>query len=122
MTSPVNADHVTRVAREVLGNEGRTMNANAEDRMCRSFFGAPAAVIATLWNRLQPLDSNAKLKHLLWSLVFLFVYSMEEVHCRIVGWPNAKTYRKWTWYMLEKIAALKDEVISLNNHFQGYDG
>jgi hypothetical protein len=75
------ADVVT-VAKEVLGLEGRKMNAKAEDSKFQSFFGAPASVIAKLWDMIQPLDdSAAQLKHLLWVLVFLFVYSTEEVHC-----------------------------------------
>lgn len=66
-------------------------------------------------------DSAADLTHLLWALVFLKVYSTEEVHCRIVGWPSPKTFRKWSWYFVGKIAELKDEVIILDKRFEGFD-
>lgn len=46
----------------------------------------------------------------------------EGVHCRIVGWPDPKTYRKWVWYFIEKIDGLKDSVIRLGNRFRNWDG
>ena len=59
-----------------------------------SFFGCNVAVITELWNRIEPIvDQEIKPKHLLWGLVFLKVCSAEEAHCRIVGWPSAKTFR-----------------------------
>lgn len=128
MAAVTDAKTVMNVARDVLGiPRDKKVSEKVEDRRVRSFFGAPAPVIAELWNRIQPLIDEqsrkaAMLKHLLWALVFIFVYSTEEVHCRIVGWPDPKTYRKWSWYMLRKIAALKDDVICLNNRFLQYDG
>jgi hypothetical protein len=68
------------------------------------------------------LEAAAEPKHLLWSLVFIKVYSTEEVHCSIVGWPDPKTFRKWSWYFLEKTACLAPEIINLENRFRKYDG
>ena len=56
---------------------------------------------------------------MLWALVHLKVYSTVEIHCSIVGWPSAKTYSKWSWYFVKRIAELKDEIISLDNRFDG---
>ena len=104
-----------------------TRNAEALDSTFRGFFGASISVITHIWNRLQPFidDEHAASshhpRHLLWSLVFLKIYSTEEVHCRIVGWPAPKTFRKWSWYFVGKIAQLKDEVILLDKRFDGYD-
>jgi hypothetical protein len=52
-------------------------------------------------------DPNAKRKHLLWALVFLKVYATsEEVHCAIVGWSHVQTFRKYSWYFVEKIYSI----------------
>ena len=82
-------------------------------------FGAPSDVVADIWNRIEPMleDDDAHPKHLLWAFVFLKVYSTEEIHCSIVGWPSTRTFRKWSWYFVEKIADLKDDVIRLENRF-----
>lgn len=115
---------MTQVARETLGiadNKKRVLG--AEDKTFRGFFGAPIAVIANIWNRIEPnLEDAAKPKHLLWSLVFLKIYATEDVHCRIVGWPDRNTFRKWQWYFVEKIAELKEEIILLDNRFADYPG
>eukprot|EP00536_Pseudo-nitzschia_multiseries_P018733 jgi/Psemu1/57068/gm1.57068_g len=44
---------------------------------------------------------------LLWALVFLKVYSTEEVHCAIVDWPNPRTFCEKAWHVIEAIADLK---------------
>ena len=84
------------VARGVLGMSVREKK--TDDECFRGFFGAPIAVIVTLWNLLLPNlgdENGAMPKHLLWAMVFLKVYSTTFVHCRIVNWPDPKTFRKW---------------------------
>lgn len=98
-------------------------NETTMDRKTRGFFGAPCVVIEDLWHRMQPLDDPAGQRiHLLWALVFLKVYSTEDVHCRLVGIKDPKTFRKWSWYMLSKIAGLKGSVIDFDKRFDGWDG
>ena len=78
--------------------------------------------MAHLWNRIIAHDqseTSGNPKHLLWALVFLKVYSTEEIHCSIVGWPSAKLFSKWSWYFVQRILELKDEKISLENCFDG---
>jgi hypothetical protein len=41
----------------------------------------------------------------------------EEVHCPIVDWPTAKTFRQKSWHIIECIADLKYSVINLDNQF-----
>ena len=120
--APLSVAEMTVVVRDVLDMKEKRQQ--LEDETCRSFFGAPVVVIATLWNRLIPLIdmSGSKPKHLLWALVFLKVYSTTMVHCRIVGWPDAKTFRKWSWYFVELIAALKPDVIVLDRRFDNFNG
>jgi hypothetical protein len=94
-----------------------TTEKNARFRSC---FGASSEVVATIWNRIEPTIDEPGLhaKHLLWALVFLKVYSTEDIHCSIFDWPSVRTFRKWSWYIVKKIADLKDEVIRLENRFQ----
>jgi DDE superfamily endonuclease len=129
MTARVlSADGMSNAAREALGMPlNKVFVADKENKVFRGFFGAPVEVVADIWNRILPLihdeyKASAKPKHLLWALVFIKIYSTEEVHCRIVGWPDPKTFRKWSWYFLQKIANMKDDVILLDNRLQGYDG
>jgi len=114
-------------ARDVLGLD-KKMNETLEDETFRSFFGASISIITELWNLLIPTligkvgYKGAEPMHLLWALVHIKVYSTEAVHCRIVGWPDKKTYRKWTWHMLRKISDLKEKVMRLDDRFEGWDG
>ena len=91
-----------------------------KDTLFCSFFGAPSDVVADLWNQIQPADeASANPKHLLWALLFLKVWSSKEVHCCLVGWPSARTFRKWSWCFIGKTAELKNDVIRLERRFKG---
>jgi hypothetical protein len=87
------------------------------------FFGCSIEVATNLWNRIEStLKQRSLPKHLLlWTLSFLKTYGTEEVNCRLMGWPDPKTYREWVWYMLEQICRIKDDVINLDNRFAGTD-
>jgi hypothetical protein len=64
-----------------------------QDRF-KSLFGANSKVITVIWNEIQnQIDKDTFCKHLLYGLLFLKVYSTEEVHCAIVGWPSVKMFR-----------------------------
>lgn len=115
------------VAKETLSiPRDRPYTEKEQDRVMRGFFGVPIPVMTNLWNRLEPtvnFQSGALPKHLLWSLLFLKLYSTEEVHCALVGWPTRKTFRKWSWFFLSQIdSVLYVDVIRLENRFFGYDG
>jgi len=121
----VTAETIEIVAKETLGwSENRKWNTKDKDRRFKACFGASSSIVAELWNRIRArgIESGAKKKHLLWALIHLKVYSSEEIHCSIVGWPSAKTFSKWAWYFVRKIADLKDDVIRLENRFDGLDG
>jgi hypothetical protein len=88
----------------------------------RSVFGAGSAVVADVWNRIEAdgeISKGAEPKHLLWALVLLKVYQSDEVHCALVGWPSVPTFRKWAWYFIERISKLKDDIIKIENRFEG---
>jgi hypothetical protein len=117
------------IAKDVLRWPAQRIWETKKDERFSSCFGTPSTVVAKIWNRILPAvlqdqadgyqANGAQPKHLLWSLVFLKVYSTEAIHCSIVGWPDRNVYRKWCWYFLKKISDLRFEVILLENRFQG---
>jgi hypothetical protein len=60
---------------------------------------------------------KSKPRHLLWTLYFLKVYPREAPGCSAVGGSKGaidpKTFRKWVWLFIERIAELADEVVSI---------
>jgi hypothetical protein len=118
---------MAEVARDVLSlPKSKQYDPKREDKCFLSFFGAPIVVITNVWNRIEGSLDDADWpphpKHLFWAYVFLHVYSTEEVHCHIIGILDPGTFRKWSWYMLKKVAALKDDIIRLDNWFVEWDG
>ena len=96
--------------------------AKDKDMRFKACFGASAEIVADIWNRIKvhgPIASGGEPKHLLWALIHLKVYSTVETHCALVGWPCSRTFAKWSWYFVERIAELKDDLISLDNRFGG---
>ena len=123
----VTKEGIELVAKEVLRwPERRKWNARDKDMRFKACFGASTEIVADIWNRIVargPIEeSGGEPKHLLWALVHLKVYSTVETHCALVGWPSGKTFSKWSWYFVKRIAELKDDLISLDNRFGGLDG
>ena len=122
----MNSESFEIVAIDTLGwPENRKWNTKDKDRRFRACFGASSIVVADLWNKIvaqAPVAEGGQPKHLLWALVHLKVYSTEEIHCSIVGWPSVRTFAKWAWYFVCRIAELKDDVIQLENRFEGLGG
>ena len=108
----------------------RKWKSKDQDKRVRALFGAPLNIIADIWNMIWKKLSNeekkalqddgVEFKHLLYALVFLKIYSTEEAHCSICDWPSGRTFRKWSWYFVSKIAELEIDVIKLKNRFGGY--
>ena len=122
----MNKEYIEIIAKDTLGfPDSRKWNTRDKDRRFRSCFGAPSNVVANLWNRIQsrgPIELGGKPKHLLWALVLLKGYSSSELLCAIVGWPSSATFAKWAWYFVNRISELKDDVIKLENRFEGLNG
>jgi hypothetical protein len=90
-----------------------------ETRRFRKFFGISAAVTMILWDLLVEhnlLPPKGKIKHLLWSLYFLKIYSNEEPTCAVLGGSKGaidpKTMRHWVWAFIRAIAKLGPVVVS----------
>jgi hypothetical protein len=85
----------------------------------RSYFGSDPVVYATIWNDLHDATNEAAyintptatLKHFLMSVFFLKCYPTET---QMAGTfcVCEKTARKWCWYFLRKIQALKQTKVS----------
>ena len=72
------------------------------DRDFISLFGVTPKVVAAIWN-ITSFDHDVKLKHLLWALVFLKVYSAEKPLMCLCGVKNRHTYRKYVWKVLSSL-------------------
>ena len=128
----VDAEDIKHVAKKTLcWPENRKWESRDLERRIRSFFGAPSETIALIWNliwnRIRPDERSEICKRgtgepqchcLLCALLFLKVCASKDVHCSIVGWPSVKTFRKWSWCFIEKIADLKDDIIQLERRFE----
>jgi hypothetical protein len=81
-----------------------------------AFFGAPALVIAKVWELLMekggPWPTGTAKKHLLWTLHMAKVYATTEVLSSSVGTPDEKTFRKWVKIFLFEISDLTPDVVS----------
>ena len=110
-----------RDARDIQNRTSRCVGTAAmEDRRFRSLFGARIEIVLKVWlmlgkDGLRPKKS--KPRHLLWKLYFLKVYPWEAPGCSAVGGSKGaidpKTFRKWVWLFIERIAELADEVVSI---------
>ena len=78
-------------------------------RMFKCYFGVSPFIAGCILDRLNDqhlcFRSASDVRHLLWALLFLKVYSFEEVLARLVGY-TPKTYRQHVWSMLKNLAAL----------------
>ncbi len=76
------------------------------------WFGTSSFVVLQLWKRLivKGLRPGTQVTHLLWALIFLKSYVNESLMSSLTG-ADRKTVRKWLWYMLEKMAELRFDVV-----------
>ena len=76
-------------------------------RRYRACFGTSPKVCCFLWTLIEnQIPKNATPYHLLWSLMFLKIYSTENVLASIIG-VDEKTFRKYSWPIIKLISDLK---------------
>lgn len=75
-------------------------------RKFRSFYGVSPNVCAHLWRLIRIKPDDSRPCHLLWSLLFLRCYNVEDMNASIVE-VDPKTFRKWTWKLVNAIAELE---------------
>jgi len=104
------------VGLEMISKVKHERNASPTANQIRDFksqFGVSWHVCADVWNLLNDHNNLGKYTephHLLWSLLFLKVYGNEKTHAALVG-VTVKTFRKWVWIMIEKLAEMEVIVV-----------
>jgi hypothetical protein len=82
-----------------------------------SFFGIEPSLVSVVWTLVILSGRLASLQriepvHFLWALLFLQCYDTNERNAAMCG-CDEKTFRKWSWFYLEAIADLDQDVVSL---------
>lgn len=114
--TPPHLPHPSVQEFETLGltiiGRGRNSSRRARKRRFVAHYGIEPRLVALVWRELMEDGWIVRCagrcphpKHLLWSLLFLKIYGVEEVHAARVG-CDEKTFRKWAWLYAEAVAKL----------------
>ena len=100
---PVTTDVMTEICCIVLHCD-RNLSKTTINRRSAAVFGLKPKLIVLLWYNLGGLIPKiAKLHHLLWALLFLKLYEVEEARaCRLQ--IDEETCRKWTKIFVKAIS------------------
>ena len=114
-SSDATLEYVLSKAREIWGRDpNKARSLGTKDLEFRSFFGCGPLVFLSLWSMLITTDllpPDGTIVHLLWTLMFLKMYSTQKTLCSLAGGVNPETFRKWTWLFIRAIAALEPYVV-----------
>ena len=100
---PVSPESLSSLALPLM-SQAPGLAVTAHERRFRSLFGVSPLACSALWSRImRSLPHGCRPIHLLWALLFLKVYAAENVSRSITG-ADEKTFRKWSWALLEIIA------------------
>ena len=113
MRIPVKPSQFMSMGRRIT-NRADERHFSTELRRFRAFFGVSPSTCALTWGKIATLGlaPRARPVHLLWALLFLNLYDPEEV---IAGFlrVDERTYREWSFDLVEVIAKLKPYYVSL---------
>lgn len=87
----------------------------ANRRRFVSLFGTSPTICTEIWAMIEPRIPFVLHHHLLWGLLFLKLYANEAALCGMVGGVDEKTFRKWSWTIIEAISGFKLTVVSLSH-------
>ena len=92
-------------------------SAQTRNRRFRSHFGVTPEICAHVWGLLDPttLPEHTEKKHLLWGLMFLMLYETESVNCTMAGGVDEKTFRHWSWFLVDEVSMLEANVVLLSD-------
>ena len=86
-----------------------------------SFYGVVPLIVAVVWSMLVDVEDHimvcfasveaVKPVYLLWALLFLKCYNTNIRNAAMAG-VDEKTFRNWSWILVEAIANLDREVVS----------
>jgi hypothetical protein len=97
-------------------NRKTTQYKNLKDHHFRDFkgsFGCSPLVMKKCWGLLMTLcelEKGVTPNHLLWALFFLKVYACESTNVALAKCDH-KTYRKWSWMIVNAISDLEPHVV-----------
>lgn len=116
---PMKPDNFMQLGLRYAHHPAGERNFRSELKTFRSYFGINPSNVAILWGKIREknLAPRATPTHLLMGLYFLTVYSTDEVsanHFKV----HEETYREWSWHMIQVIAKLKPDYVSLRFAFQ----
>ena len=109
---------VFRCARDIWREEETSKSKKSlqmETRKFLEFFGCSPIVTASLWSllvRKNLVPQGGTITKLLWTLLFLKVYSATETLCQTVRVKSPNTFRKHVWGFIESIAMLENDLVS----------
>jgi hypothetical protein len=92
----------------------RTIEGRSAVEFFKASYGINHEVCSHTWElmsvyRTKPTRANPK--HLLWALILLKSYGTEKFLARLWG-TDEKTFRKWSWKMIEGISLMHRRVVS----------
>lgn len=95
----------------------------------KGHYGTEPHILAQIWEDMQTIlddplrasrpdnmNSGANLKNFLRAVQFLMRYQT-EVERKVASGHSKKTVRKWTWFFLEKLCALREHKVSNDHRF-----
>ena len=112
-TALVDWQAMRRVGLAIVGRAhgGRHMARARGEYEFRSIFGCSPEVATDAWHRCTFTNPKTQIKHFLWGLMFMNVYSSEQSLAKIAS-CHAKTFRKWTWPCIFDLSDVLPSVVS----------
>jgi hypothetical protein len=114
-------EDIIRCARDMMNKSCYVVKAPAsEDRTFRTLFGCKAEAALAVWTMLITMGDvplGGTITYFLWSLLFMKVYGSTDVLLKVAGNPDAKTFRKWVWLFIPRIANLQPQFVSTDIRF-----
>ena len=78
-------------------------------------FGAGVETVLKVWTLLAKDDNlpgGGTLRHYMWTLMFLKGYGKTTDNANKAGGVDEKTFRKWVWLFIPKLADLEGDLVS----------
>ena len=97
--------HILDVGLQMLNRQSAETTSATGLRRFKAMLGVSHTLAGLLWIAAFDETYGTEPKHLLWSLMFLKLYSSENVLASIAG-VDEKTFRKWTWHWVRILSEL----------------
>jgi len=94
-------------------NRRRRRSDEQELRQFKAFFGIKPERASEVWSLLMAhnlIPEKAEPKHLLWALLLLKLYCIDDVLATLIGHDEG-TIRKWVWLMVKAMAKLSKKMV-----------